>query len=263
MPRKPMHSHAASPTPWYKENPFWGSFGTFLAFYLSGLTSRLTGNPSLGTWLLWIALPWGIIAAWCALKDATSIRRRISYLVGASLAVVCMIELTQRFTSASSSQTPVVAEKASAQRVSDPLYPRPSNKLVRVDGDTPLASGILCPTSMPDQDRISCLCPNLVPYRLEALPTPPSDNYATLLTLDGPRQPIYKVRLFFRDVFSHSEVVYPTSEMAKMYHFSFGQVSMDYDRYSLVVQSTAPQQSFKLKMFSSTGLRVICANQIN
>src|ERR1017187_1441150 len=61
--------------PWYKENPFWGGIGGFLSFSTSGLGFGLNGYPTLGIWLLWAALPWGMLAAWCALKGLSLNKR--------------------------------------------------------------------------------------------------------------------------------------------------------------------------------------------
>jgi hypothetical protein len=37
----------------------------------------------------------------------------------------------------------------------------------------------------------------------------------------------------------------------------------DFDRYSFGATSSAPQEKFRVKLVSATGVRVICANQEN
>ena len=146
--------------------------------------------------------------------------------------------------------------------IADPRYAPTKNKAVRVDAQLEPPSNQMC-TGMPDDDRIQCLCPRLVPYSIEALPPPDSDNYAALLTIRSPREPMYKIRVFLRGVFSEAITVFPNEEMLKNQHFSIIHGFMDYDRYSFIVQSTAPQAVFKVKLLSSTGPRVICINQVN
>lgn len=113
------------------------------------------------------------------------------------------------------------------KRPSDPKYQPPKNKLIGIEGNTPPSSSQMC-LGLSDEERTSCLCPNLVPYTIEALPPPDTDNYATLLTLN-PSEPIYNVRIFLRGTFSKSFVLYPTDEMAKRLHFSSAQGLMQYD----------------------------------
>ena len=146
--------------------------------------------------------------------------------------------------------------------VSDPKYPIPKNKMVRVDGQVEQSSSVMCP-GLPDDARILCLCPRPVQYSLEPLDSPASDNYATLLTLTTAIEPMYKARVFLGGVFSQSIIVYPTKEMIERDHFTALQGLMDYDKQSLIVQFTAPQRLAKLRILSSTGLRVICVNQEN
>src|ERR1700674_183030 len=64
----------APPTPWYKENPVWGSVGGFWTFALAGVGFGLSGHLTLGRWLLAAAWPWGVMAIWCALNGLTNKR---------------------------------------------------------------------------------------------------------------------------------------------------------------------------------------------
>lgn len=60
------------PTPWYKENPFWGGVGGFFSFLFAGVGFGVTGHVTLGRWFLLGAFPWGVMAAWIALNGLTN-----------------------------------------------------------------------------------------------------------------------------------------------------------------------------------------------
>jgi hypothetical protein len=64
-----------SPTPFYKENPFWGAIGGFLTFLIGGLGFQVTGYPVLGRLLFWIALPWAFMAVWLSINGLTENRK--------------------------------------------------------------------------------------------------------------------------------------------------------------------------------------------
>ncbi len=79
------------PTPWYKENPFWGGIGGFFTFALTGVGFGVSGHLTLGMWLLAAALPWGVMAMWLAvngLTDKRSIRIRRKVVAIASLVLI-------------------------------------------------------------------------------------------------------------------------------------------------------------------------------
>jgi hypothetical protein len=141
-------------------------------------------------------------------------------------------------------------------------YPSPKNKGQRVDVQLEPASSQMC-VGLADSERIKCLCPRPVRYSLEPLPPPDTDNYAGLLTIRSPREPMYKVRVFLRAVFSEAVTTYPTDEMLQTEHFSIAHGFMAYDPFSFVIQVTKPQKLLKIKVTSSTGPRVICVNQEN
>lgn len=74
-----------SPTPWYKENPFWGSIGGFFTFAIAGLAFGTSGQLTLGKWLLALAWPWGAMAIWLALNGLTN---KKSIRVAGSIAAI-------------------------------------------------------------------------------------------------------------------------------------------------------------------------------
>lgn len=155
--------------------------------------------------------------------------------------------------------TPIPARQ---QRTVDPKYPVPGNKLLRFDGQVEPPSSQMC-LGLADAERIACLCPRPATYSLEPLATPSTDNYAAMLSVSSMIEPMNKIRVFLRAPFSMATTTYPTEEMGKSGHFSILHGFMDYDRSSFFVQSSAPQELFKIEVRSSMGPRVICVNQEN
>jgi hypothetical protein len=76
------------PTPWYKENPFWGGIGGFFSFLLAGVGFGVTGYPTLGGWLLAGSFPWGVLAIWIALGGI--IRRKLLRIGSRIAAILCL-----------------------------------------------------------------------------------------------------------------------------------------------------------------------------
>lgn len=90
--KKPEESRA----PWYKENPFWGGIGGFLAFFLTGLAICLSGSYKVGEVLLWLAWPFGAFALWCMINGLTTNKRnRILGTATGALLVGIIIWQTQ------------------------------------------------------------------------------------------------------------------------------------------------------------------------
>jgi hypothetical protein len=84
----------APPTPWYKENPFWGSVGGFSTFALAGIGFGLSGHLTLGRSLFAVAWPWGVTAIWLAVNGLTSKKWiRISSRVAAIVIVGVILTL--------------------------------------------------------------------------------------------------------------------------------------------------------------------------
>jgi hypothetical protein len=87
-------SGAPLPTPWYKENPFWGSIALCVGFLIAGVTVGITANLALGRWLLAFAWPWGLAASWLAVNGRTSDRRiRIWGRIAAGLVIGMVIAI--------------------------------------------------------------------------------------------------------------------------------------------------------------------------
>jgi hypothetical protein len=138
-----------------------------------------------------------------------------------------------------------------------PYVPPSSHRAIRVDGQvkpTPQAC-----MGLSEEKEIECLCPRPVDYVLNALPTPPDNNYATQVDIKAGRDPMYRVQLFGRtQMYSGKIGAFPHEKEA-----AISVAEMDYDRYTLLIQSSSPQQEFKLEVRSSEGLRLKCINQIN
>ena len=79
-----------APTPWYKENPFWGALSGLLAFSLSGVGFAVTSHPVLGRWLLWLAYPWGLMALWIAING---LAKGKWWRIGSKIAAVTLLAL--------------------------------------------------------------------------------------------------------------------------------------------------------------------------
>lgn len=141
----------------------------------------------------------------------------------------------------------------------DPLYAAPTGPLVRFDGSAVPASLSMC-QGMPDAAQIDCLCPSPLDYSLKALPTPRDNNYSTEIDIKKVDRPIYRLRIFSRTFFgSHGAFqLFPP-----MNHSSAFLGELEYDRYSYILSSTAPEDEFKLEVHTSEGLRLKCINQDN
>jgi hypothetical protein len=81
------------PTPWYKENPFWGGVGTFLAFYLTGV-GIVSGNSTLAIWLFVVAWPCGSYSVWVAATGLSNKRLRVIARIAGTLSVALLLLLT-------------------------------------------------------------------------------------------------------------------------------------------------------------------------
>jgi hypothetical protein len=141
----------------------------------------------------------------------------------------------------------------------DVKYPPPKGPLQEMQVGKEISSSQLC-VGMSDQAQVDCLCPRPLLYTLEALPPPANHNYATKVTINAVREPIYKLRIFSRTpIYSGAINSFP---------YGAGQAAvsveeLDYDRFSLVMQSSRPEQGFTIEVGSAQGLRLKCINQEN
>jgi hypothetical protein len=147
----------------------------------------------------------------------------------------------------------------------DVQYVPPKGKAIRFEGAYPIASEILCPSHGLSEDaRIACLCPNRLQYILRAMPPPTDSNFETEITISKVCNPMYKVRVFLRDIYTNLGSVFEASPyMAPATHVGLTRGSFDYDKFSFLLNSTAPEDTFKTSVLSASGLRVVCVNQEN
>jgi hypothetical protein len=145
-------------------------------------------------------------------------------------------------------------------RHADAPYVPPKGPLLKHEGYVPVASQLLCP-GLPDEARAACLCPRPLKFTLNALASPPDNNYATEMVITTPREPMYRVRVFLRDTISDADLLGAAPHQGKGVSNSVW--TAEFDRYSFGATSSAPQEVFRVKLLSATGIRVICANQEN
>ncbi|MFY9560138.1 MAG: hypothetical protein WAQ52_07885 [Terriglobales bacterium] len=113
---------------------------------------------------------------------------------------------------------------------------------------------------LPESKQIECLCPRPVDYTLKALDTPPDNNFSTEVDIKTEKDPMYRLQLFARTPIHPGKLeAFPYGEDKAAIGVGIFQI----DPSSLMVQSTAPEQEFRLEVHSSEGLRLKCINQIN
>ena len=140
------------------------------------------------------------------------------------------------------------------------FYIPPKGPLVRFDGGVFPPSQFMC-VGLSDEARAACLCPRPLVFTVDPMPAPKDDNYENLLTISEKCEPMYRVRVFLRDIFSNTNIL-------ETYPFDKGKTGAatlheDADRYSFELDTSAPESRYKVAIKSSRGLRVICVNQIN
>jgi len=135
----------------------------------------------------------------------------------------------------------------------------PTGPGIRFDSQIPAPSNQMC-VGLSEFAELQCLCPRPVEYSLAAMPEPKNNNYATQVTINKVRESLYRVRLFSRAIISGANLngVWPNESKAIT---TLGM--MDFDRYSIIIQSTAPQDGFKVVLQTAEGLRIKCINQEN
>jgi hypothetical protein len=145
------------------------------------------------------------------------------------------------------------------------FVPPKDHKLVRYDDTFTVPSYVMCPPhGMTEEARIGCLCPSRLPYALKALPAPKDGNYETEITVTKTCTHLFKVRLFFRDVYSVAGSIFSASPyIGKTPGVILARGLFEDDKWSVAMTSTAPEDSFTTSLITSTGLRVLCVNQEN
>ncbi len=86
-----------TPPPFYKENPFWGGVGAFLALVLAGLGFGVDGQLTLGRVLLWGALPAAFFCLWLARAAFKSRSLRAASIVVGVLAFSLLFWKSDRY----------------------------------------------------------------------------------------------------------------------------------------------------------------------
>jgi hypothetical protein len=142
-----------------------------------------------------------------------------------------------------------------------PIYPPPNGPGIRFEGTTPIPSSQMC-GGLTDEQQIQCLCPRQLTYTLKALPAPQDNNYATEITITKPPEQFQRIRVFLRAMVSSASLVeiVPDDKTAKSITIL---ETMDYDRFSFVISSTAPKSYYKVVVHSSEQMRLKCINQEN
>jgi hypothetical protein len=165
----------------------------------------------------------------------------------------------QREVDKEASEKARATDKAEVIKIPEAKYIPPKGPGIKFEGRMETPSSQMC-TGMADAAQIACLCPRPLKYALKALPPPSDNNYATQIDIRAVREPIYKLRIFGRTQL-HS---------GKLAAFPYGEgkagtvvMEMDYDPFSLIVQSSAPQTRYTLEVRSAQGLRIKCVNQEN
>ena len=141
----------------------------------------------------------------------------------------------------------------------EPKYSHPKGPAMRADVTAPTPSRLLC-QGLSEEAETQCLCPRSLPYELTALAPPSDDNYATQMTITAKREPMYRLRIFARTQMRSGKISASPYSEGKA---ALSVMEMDYDPYSLVMNSSAPQNEFTLEVHSAEGLRLKCINQDN
>jgi hypothetical protein len=140
-------------------------------------------------------------------------------------------------------------------------YPPPKGPLIRVDGNTPLASSQMC-LGLSGEQLLSCFCPRQLDYSLKALAPPQDDNYATEMAITQPPDQFQHLRVFLRATASSVHLIQVVPD-DKTQNSVTTLGLMDYDRASFVIQSTARKILYKVVMHSSEQMHVICVSYEN
>jgi len=141
----------------------------------------------------------------------------------------------------------------------DTSYTPPKGPGIRVEGHIPIPSSQLC-VGLSEADELGCLCPRPLKYSLKSLNAPTDNNYATELTVDAVREPIYRLRVFTRTFISYGALT-ETSPHAK--DAASFLVMMESDKYSFIMHSSGPQNRYRAELHTAEGLRIKCVNQEN
>jgi hypothetical protein len=144
-----------------------------------------------------------------------------------------------------------------------PDYPAPKNPGVHMASRAEAPSSEMCLGAKNENDRVKCLCPHPLAYTLKAFPAPSDDNYSTEVRIPARNvfSPMYHLRIFAKTPIT------PAAFSASPYGKVQGAVLMSgvltYDHYSVILQSSRPEQEFKIELHSAEGLGITCIEQQN
>jgi hypothetical protein len=86
------------PTPWFKENPFWGAISGFFAFLLAGVGFAVTGHLVIGRLLVALAWPWAMFGLWLVFNGIVPSRKlRIVCRLSTSVLILVMAILVDKW----------------------------------------------------------------------------------------------------------------------------------------------------------------------
>jgi len=238
-----------SPKPRRSSKPRWKTplYRTIVGVFLSAALAPLLSKDIDKRWIpVFIAL--ALTFAWTEIIKNRK-RKRIAF--GATfLACVAVLAVLTMWPS-------LMSLFAASQ---DVKYVPPKGRLIAMQGNVPVPSSQMC-TGLPEAQEIQCLCPRPLKYELAALSPPSDTNFSTELTIHAVREPMYRLRVFARTaiVFTGPLFASPHDEDRTATVVQ----RMDYDPYSIVIRSSAPQELFKIELHTPEGLRIKCVNQEN
>jgi hypothetical protein len=129
-----------------------------------------------------------------------------------------------------------------------------------MEGTVESPSSMMC-QGLNAVDQVKCLCPSPLQYSLKALPAPSDNNYSTLIEIKKAARPFYRIRVFAK---TQMQARYGWTLTPPINGHSGAALGlMDYDPYSFILTSTAPENGFNIEVHTAEGLRLRCVNQEN
>jgi hypothetical protein len=112
----------------------------------------------------------------------------------------------------------------------------------------------------PESSEVKSLCPRPLNFSLKQVPLPSSahaDNYATEVTIDAVREPMYHVHVFTRTLFSGLNLTESPQQGISATE------TRQWEHYSFFVTSTHGATEYKVVVYTPEALRLVCVNQDN
>jgi hypothetical protein len=237
------------------------SFISQIAITLSGVKGWLNKVPNLVVVVIWLAsfapiTYWGFthkriatLRLWIRDKRATNPKITIVSVIVSGISLVAIF---------ASAAYLVIGQALTSK---DAKYVRPSNKLVRFEGNVnQFATPPQC-AGLPEDKERECLCPRSLDYTLTALPTPNDNNYSTLLSIKAGSEDMYRVAIYGRTPMHSGKILegLPNGPPKG----SLVVTELAFDLYAMGLTSIGPEREFRMEIHTSEGLRLKCVNQIN